>query len=358
MTQHVDAVISTEGLRKEFRYLNPSSNRSTSDQWLDYVVSLLTGKNSSGLGVDRRRVVAVGSLDLEVQRGEFFGLLGPNGAGKTTSIKMLATILTPSAGRATVNGYDIVRDCEAVRASINVVQSGGWLGFDHHVSIRWNLTVWGRIYGLTRREAARRTDEVLDAVGLLDKAEESSGVLSSGQRQRLSLAKGFLTQAPVLLCDEPTVGLDPNAAHSARTLLKDEVNRKRGQTVVLTTHYMQEADRLCDRVAIMDRGRIIACDTPDRLKASGHALALILEVEGFHPSGLLELKRLHPGWHLAERISQEGSGTIRILTSAGCPEADVVAAVSASSASVTAWTRDEITLEDVFILLTGRGLAA
>jgi ABC-2 type transport system ATP-binding protein len=354
----VKPAILTRGLRKEFRYLNPGSNRSTSDQWLDYIISLVTGKNANGLGVERRHVVAVDSLDLEVQQGEFFGLLGPNGAGKTTSIKMLATILTPSAGEAAIDGYDVLRDREAVRASINVVQSGGWLGFDHNVSIRWNLRVWGRIYGLSRREAARRTDEVLDAVGLLDKAEESSGVLSSGQRQRLALAKGFLTQAPILLCDEPTVGLDPNAAYSARSLLKDEVNRKRGQTVLLTTHYMQEADQLCDRVAIMDRGRVIACDTPDRLKGSVLARALVLEIASFHADSLLAFKRLHSDWHLVERLNQEGSGSIRVLTSRNEAETSVVDAAASSGARVIGWIPDEITLEDVFIVLTGRRLAA
>jgi ABC-2 type transport system ATP-binding protein len=354
----VKPAILTRGLRKEFRYLNPSSNRSTSDQWLDYIISFVTGKNVSGLGVERRHAIAVDSLDLEVQRGEFFGLLGPNGAGKTTSIKMLATILTPSAGEATIDGYDIVRDCEAVRATINVVQSGAWLGFDHNVSIRWNLGVWGRIYGLSRREAARRTDEVLEAVGLLDRAEETSGVLSSGQRQRLALAKGFLTQAPILLCDEPTVGLDPNAAHAARTLLKDEVNRKRGQTVLLTTHYMQEADQLCDRVAIMDRGLIIACDSPDRLKGSVSACVLVLDVTGFPADGLSAFKKAHSSWHVVERLNQEGDGSIRVLIIGTEPEASVVNAATSSGACVTTWNRGEITLEDVFIALTGRRLAS
>jgi len=215
--------IVTRNLRKEFRYLNPSPNMSTSDQWFDYIISFVTGKNRTGLGAERRKVVAVDSLDLDIYEGEFFGLLGPNGAGKTTSIKMLSTILAPTSGTATINGYDLARQTNEVRASINVVQSGGWLGFDHNVSIRWNLSVWARIYGMSKREAALLTEEVLQLVGLQDKAEASSGILSSGERQRLALAKGFLVQAPILLCDEPTTALDPNSAYSIRTFIKQEL---------------------------------------------------------------------------------------------------------------------------------------
>lgn len=349
--------IVTRGLRKEFPYLNPSPNMSTSDQWLEYLLSLITGKSATGMGVEKRRTVAVESLDLEVEEGEFFGLLGPNGAGKTTSIKMLATILAPTAGTATINGYDLVRDWAAVRASINVVHSGGWLGFDHELSIRWNLEAWARIYGLSKREAARRTQEVLELVGLSDKAEETSGTLSSGQRQRLALAKGFLVEAPILLCDEPTVGLDPISAAAVRSFIKDEVNRKRGVTVLLTTHYMQEADQLCDRVAIMDKGRIIACDTPDKLKASVQVKAVRMDVRAFRVDILSDFKKDHPQWLITEKLDQDGNGSIRVLCSAREAATAITGAVEACGARVVGWSPDEITLEDVFITLTGRRLA-
>ncbi|HHY35063.1 MAG TPA: ATP-binding cassette domain-containing protein [Firmicutes bacterium] len=350
--------IVTRGLRKEFPYLNPSPNMSTSDQWLEYLLSLITGKNATGMGVEKRRTVAVESLDLEVEEGEFFGLLGPNGAGKSTSIKMLATILAPTAGTATINGYDLVRDWRAVRASINVVHSGGWLGFDHELSIRWNLQAWARIYGLSKKEAARRTQEVLDIVGLSDKAEETSGTLSSGQRQRLALAKGFLMEAPILLCDEPTVGLDPNSAAAVRSFIKDDVNRKRGITVLLTTHYMQEADQLCDRVAIMDKGRIVACDTPDRLKASVQAKAILMEVRNFRIEMLFDFKKEHGQWLVTEKLDQNGNGSLRVLCSPREAESTITTAVEACGGQVVGWSRDDISLEDVFIVLTGRRLAA
>lgn len=353
-----ELAIRTSGLRKEFRYINPKSGMATSDQWLDYAISYLTGAKRGASGVQKRHVVAVDSLDLSVQRGEFFGLLGPNGAGKTTSIKILSTVLAPTAGAATINGFDLQKQREEVKASINVVQSGGWLGFDHQVTIRWNLEIWGRIYGLTRAQARNRVEEVLELVGLADKANDSSGTLSSGQRQRLALAKGLLVQAPILLCDEPTVALDPAAAHGVRQFIKNEINRRHGQTVLLTTHLMHEAEQLCDRVAIMDVGRIIVCDTPDTLCAQLAAHPVTCRVAGFSVDTLTRIKSMHPKWHVTDKLDQAGNGAIRVLLPSEADGSDVPVAIKECGAVAQEWAPERVTLEDVFISLTGRRLAS
>lgn len=350
--------IEASGLRKEFRYLNPGSGMSASDQWLDYAISYLTGIDRGATGVRKRHIVAVDSLDLRIEEGEFFGLLGPNGAGKTTSIKMLSTVLSPTGGRATVNGFGLLKRREEVKASINVVQSGGWLGFDHQVSIRWNLEIWGRIYGLTRSQARSRVDEVLDLVGLTDKAGDSSGTLSSGQRQRLALAKGLLVAAPILLCDEPTVALDPVSAHNTRRFIKNDINRRHGQTVLLTTHLMNEAEQLCDRVAIMDAGRVVVCDTPDRLCAGLTARPYTYRVENTTVDVLAWVKADRPDWHLTDKLDQAGCGALRVLAPAETDGLLISSAIEEAGAVVRGWVPDKVTLEDVFISLTGRRLAS
>jgi ABC-2 type transport system ATP-binding protein len=204
-------------------------------------------------------VCAVDAIDFTVATGEVFGFLGPNGAGKTTTIRMLTGQLRPTSGRAKVMGCDVVEDRQKMKPQIGVV-------FDcqnlyERMSGRDNLLFSARLYGVRRQ----RADEVLEQVGLSQRGRDRVKTYSNGMKQRLLIARGLLHQPKVLFLDEPTRGLDPNVARELREIIS-ELGRQ-GITVFLTTHYMEEADRLADRVAIIDRGRIVALDDPERLKA-------------------------------------------------------------------------------------------
>jgi ABC-2 type transport system ATP-binding protein len=208
-------------------------------------------------------LTAVDDVSFEIEQGEVFGLLGPNGAGKTTTISMLATLLTPSAGTATVNGKDVERDQDGVRRSIGIVFQDQSL--DEELTAWENMDLHGRLYRIPSEVRRQRTAELLDLVGLAERKDDIVKTFSGGMRRRLEIARGLLHHPIVLFLDEPTLGLDPQT----RNLLWEYIAtlaREERITIILTTHYMEEADRLCDRVAIIDHGRIIAMDTPDRLK--------------------------------------------------------------------------------------------
>jgi len=211
-----------------------------------------------------REITAVDGVTLRIRRGELFGLLGPNGAGKTTTIRLLCTLLAPTAGTARVWGCDVVRAPQAVRGHIGVILTG-------ERSVYWRLT--GRenleysaaLYQVPREVARRRIPRLLDLVELTPRADDLVERYSTGMRQRLALVKALLHDPPVLLLDEPTTGLDPQAARTIRDLIR-RLHREEGKTIILTTHDMDEADQLCERVGIIDRGRIIALDAPQALR--------------------------------------------------------------------------------------------
>ncbi len=216
-----------------------------------------------GLTKQFDELVAVDNISFEIARGEVFGLLGPNGAGKTTTISMLATLLRPTSGSATVDGRDVERDQDGVRRSIGIVFQDQSL--DEELTAWENMDLHGRLYRIPTEVRRQRTTELLDLVGLSERKDDIVKTFSGGMRRRLEIARGLLHHPIVLFLDEPTLGLDPQT----RNLLWEYIAtlaREKGITIILTTHYMEEADRLCDRVAIIDHGRIIAMDTPDRLK--------------------------------------------------------------------------------------------
>jgi ABC-2 type transport system ATP-binding protein len=216
----------------------------------------------------RERFRAVDGVDLDVRRGEIFGLLGPNGAGKTTTMKMLATLLEPTAGSARVLGLDVVRDAREVRRRMGAVLSGE-RSLYWKLTGRENLEYFAALYHVPARATRARIDHSLAAVQLVDRADDYVERYSTGMRQRLVLARALLPDPELLLLDEPTVGLDPQAARDLRGRVAGL--KADGRTAVLTTHYMEEADQLCDRVAIIDHGRIVALDTPAALKRTIHA---------------------------------------------------------------------------------------
>lgn len=211
------------------------------------------------------RIVALKDVNFEVKRGEIFCIVGPNGAGKTTLIKCLASLLLPDSGYIEIDGLNVVEEPLKAKRKVAVIGSGFWAGFDWSLSVEENLELFAIMFGYDRGEAKRRVRDVLELVGLGDKAKDGPTALSSGQRQRLSLARGFMFETPIYLIDEPTVGLDPVGAREIRSYIKEEL-RKQGKTVVFTTHFMNEAEDLADRIAILDNGTITAIGSPGELK--------------------------------------------------------------------------------------------
>jgi ABC-2 type transport system ATP-binding protein len=231
-------------------------------------------------GAIRRRpleVEAVRGISFDVRQGELFGLLGPNGAGKTTTIKMLITLLLPTGGSARVLGHDVVADAREVRRKIGYV-FGGDRGLYERLSALDNLRYFAELYGVSGREQRRRIAEVLDLVGLAGREKERVEGYSRGMKQRLHIARGILHDPPVVFLDEPTIGVDPVGARELRRTIGGLVQS--GKTVLLTTHYMFEADTLCDRVAVIAKGRIVGEGTPRELK-SHVADRTVVEVETF-----------------------------------------------------------------------------
>ncbi|MPZ15197.1 MAG: ATP-binding cassette domain-containing protein [Chloroflexi bacterium] len=210
-----------------------------------------------------REVVAVENLGLAIEAATVFGLLGPNGAGKTTTVRMLATLLTPTSGVARVLGFDVVRQAAEVRRRMTFV-FGGDRGLYGRLTGRENLRYFGALHHMRRREADQRSDELLGLVGLNERADQRVEEYSRGMKQRLHLARGLMPRPEVLFLDEPTIGLDPLAARDLRRLIP--MLASQGTTVLLTTHYMQEADQLCDRIALINRGRLVADGTPGEIK--------------------------------------------------------------------------------------------
>jgi ABC-2 type transport system ATP-binding protein len=297
----------------------------------------------------RREVEAVRGVSFAVEKGELFGLLGPNGAGKTTTIKMLITLLLPSAGSAQVLGIDVVRDPRAVRRRIGYV-FGGDRGLYPRLSGFDNLRYFAELYGVPPREQRRRIGELVELVGLAGREKERVEGYSRGMRQRLHMARGLLHDPEVLFLDEPTIGIDPVGARELRATIGDLIAV--GKTVLLTTHYMFEADALCDRIAVITAGRIVAEGTPQQLKA-GVSDGRVLEVEVF---GAAE-SAVGPVGAIAgvRSVGVEERGQAQVLLVRVEPDAEVTQAVLGclDGASVGRVSSREPTLEDAYVELVG-----
>jgi ABC-2 type transport system ATP-binding protein len=292
---------------------------------------------------------AVDELDLEVHTGEIFGLLGPNGAGKTTTVGLLTTRIIPTSGRAWVGGIDVVAAPAVAKQAIGVVPQTNTL--DRSLSVRDNLTFHGRYFGMTAHDARAAADDLLKRFLLADRADASVYALSGGMAQLLMVARAILHRPPILFLDEPTAGLDPQSRLALWEILGEL--HAAGQTVLLTTHYMEEADKLCDRVAIMDHGRILALDTPSGLKASIDAETVVRVVTDGDPDALAA--RLGEMEGAARAAVVEGAVNLYLTGVTGViPK--VVDAAEAAGYRVTDLSSTEPTLETVFITLTGKDL--
>ncbi|MFD4690937.1 ATP-binding cassette domain-containing protein [Streptomyces sp. NPDC058463] len=295
----------------------------------------------------RTRTEAVRGVSFQVARGELFGLLGPNGAGKTTTIKMLNTLLLPTSGTARVLGYDVASEPVAVRRRIGYV-FGGDRGLYDRLSALDNLRYFAELYGVEPRDRKRRIAELLDLVGLAGRERERVEGYSRGMRQRLHIARGLLHKPEVLFLDEPSIGVDPVAARDLRRTVADL--RTGGTTVLLTTHYMAEADELCDRIAVIAGGTIRALDTPGRLKSRVQERD-ILEIEAYGAAAEhLDRIRALPGVR-GVAAEERGSGqTVTVQTDRGTePHAQVLAALE--GIRIGRVVTREPTLEDAYIAI-------
>ncbi|WP_406656617.1 ATP-binding cassette domain-containing protein [Methanolobus sp. ZRKC2] len=296
-------------------------------------------------------VTAVDSVDITVEKGELFGLLGPNGAGKSTLIGMLSTMLRPTSGNAQVWDYDIKRDATKVRKSIGVVFQDTTL--DQKLTGRENLDLHGRLYGLPKKSRHQRIDEVLELVELSEWADEIVQKYSGGMMRRLEIARGLMHHPNVLFMDEPTLGLDPQTRNHIWDYIK-ELNREKNITIILTTHYMEEADRLCNRLAIIDHGKIITSGTPMELKSS--LGGDILNLEFTTNEDTAKLIEHYSANTLAGSISASGN-TVQITTAEGertIP--DVLKVTSQIGLDIQSVSLHKPTLDDVFLHYTGKGI--
>jgi len=302
----------------------------------------------------RERFSAVDGIDLRVETGEIFGLLGPNGAGKTTTMKMLATLLIPTSGSIRVLGIDPLERPRDVRARLGAMLSGE-RSLYWKLTARENLEYFAALYHVSPNQTRARIERALAAVNLSDRADDYVERYSTGMRQRLALARALLPDPPLVILDEPTVGLDPQASRDLRDRVREL--RAQGRTVLLTTHYMEEADQLCDRVAIIDHGRIVALDTPAALKRTIRAEEVVHLELGIDGDDRIVLE--HLGRMATVARSERTNGTLAVT--AHCASArDFVPAAFDAARSAGATIRHvevvPVTLEDVFLSLTGRAL--
>jgi len=294
---------------------------------------------------------AVKGVSFEVGEGEIFGLLGPNGAGKSTTIRMMTTLIPITAGSVQVAGHDVARDADAVRRVIGVIPQA--LTSDPDLTLGENLSIYAKLYGVPRSEREKNIVSVLEAVDLTKWRDAQVKTLSGGMRRRLEIARGLVHNPNIFFLDEPTTGLDPVSRIAVWEML-DNLRRTRGLTMLLTTHYMEEADKLCDRIAIVDHGTLVALGTPLELKHSVPG-ANVVEVHFEHdsPEWKERLERLDD----VTSVQAESAGFYRVLSSSGSRTTmHLVEMASRLGEQITSLSVQNTTLDDVFVHYTGRQL--
>jgi ABC-2 type transport system ATP-binding protein len=298
--------------------------------------------------------VALERVDLDVHEGEIFGLLGPNGAGKTTLIRILTTLLLPSSGKATVCGFDVAKEAQKVRPLIGVASGSERPGYDF-ISARGNLWFFSQLYGISTREAKERVEELSKSLGFGEQLDKKLYMLSTGYRQRVTIARGFINDPKIVFMDEPTSGLDVITARTIRQFLLEQA-KEHGRTIFIATHNMVEGETICDRVAIIDKGKVLACDTPTALKKQVGRQVVVMEVGPPQPFHFVNGLRGVSG--VSSTIDNEKEiATVRILVDDDSVEASVRREMEGKGMKVYASWRQEPTLEEVFIKFVGRGFA-
>lgn len=299
-------------------------------------------------GARGKRVTALDDVSFDVKSGETFGLLGPNGAGKSTTVGILTTLVRPTAGEVLIAGINVNNQPRRIKELIGVVPQ--YINLDHSLNVREVLTFHAAYFGIERRERTRRSEELLGWFGLADKAKEKVDRLSGGMQRRLMIARALMHDPKILFLDEPTVGLDPQS----RLALWEEIRKMnaRGTTILLTTHYMEEADQLCNRVAIIDEGRILTVDAPVNLKNSlpgGHIISLQFAGDSERIANYLE--------KLAgvEKIEQVGGGFRLYVQSGSEVIPRIFSSLNGDHLLLSNMSWNTPSLEDVYVNLTGRG---
>ena len=291
-------------------------------------------------------VVAVDGVSFRVRKGEVFGLLGPNGAGKTTTIRMLSTLLKPDDGTARVCGFDILKERQEVRKRIGIVFQEPAL--DGKLTGRENLVFHGMMYGLSKKEAEERAEALLELVELSDRADSLVETYSGGMKRRLEIARGLIHKPEVLFLDEPTLGLDAQTRRRVWDYIR-LLNKKAGITIILTTHYMEEADYLCERVAIIDLGRIIALDKPKKLKDGiGKDIIMLESPQAGRLAGILRMRQWVKG-------IKSLNGQVELSVESGERKIPMIFELAGKAGiRIRSVSLRKPTLEDVFIFYTGR----
>jgi len=308
-----------------------------------------------GRGLKKKVTRAVNEANLTIHRGELFGLLGPNGAGKTTLVRCIATLLIPDEGTIKVLGHDAFKDSMFCRQRIGLLTSGERTLY-WKLSARDNLRFFAALYGMSGRERDKRIDYLLELMELKDMAGERLERYSSGMKQKVSLARAILHDPDLILLDEPSLGLDPQFARFIRGFIKDELNKKQGKTILLTTHYMDEADELCNRIAFINKGRIVDVKTPAQYKKDiPHTEVLEIRCQG--QPDIAPIERL-PGVERVAAEFKDGVTTIKAVA----PRAEAVLAEAIDylrkGGRILGVDVKQPTLEDVFLYVTGTSLAA
>ncbi len=290
-------------------------------------------------------LVAVDDISFDIDQGEIFGLLGPNGAGKTTTLAMLATMMKPTSGSATVNGKDISADDDGVRKSIGIVFQDQSL--DEELTAWENMDFHGRLYRIPGQLRRERILELLKLVELEDRKNDFVKTYSGGMRRRLEIARGLLHHPVILFLDEPTLGLDPQTRNHLWEYISS-LAKEKGITIILTTHYMEEADRLCNRIAIIDHGKIIALDTPSALKdgLGGD----VITIRSPNPAAIVTA--LNEPW--ISRVEQHGEQVLITLKNAEQHVCGIVATLIGKGITIESFAIRKPTLEDVFLSFTGK----
>ena len=293
-------------------------------------------------------LTAVDAISLEIEEGGIFGLLGPNGAGKTTTISMLSTTLKPTSGTATVNGFDIRDKEDDVRKSIGIVFQDQSL--DEELTAKENMDFHGRLYRIPKDVREKRTEELLKLVGLYERKDTLVKTFSGGMRRRLEIARGLLHQPKVLFLDEPTLGLDPQTRNYLWQYIR-KLNKEKGITLILTTHYMDEADKLCEKIAIIDQGKIVALDTPAMLKDRIGGDFIVIQTA--------QAKRLHSRVEKLPWVkhAKDHDGTVKINVSAAEKHiAAITEIASKNGVAIDSISIHKPNLEDVFLHFTGKSI--